>query len=99
MKEITGKQKTKSKFFPPKIKVYKTIKQNPQNIPKEFNKFYTSVRPKLVKKIPDTEKTFQDVLTSHNEKIQFEEINFDEFEEGFKSLKRNKATGFDDLSR
>ena len=30
--------------------------------------------------------------------MQFEELNFDEFEEAFKSLKRNKAAGFDDLS-
>ena len=30
--------------------------------------------------------------------MQFEELNFDEFEEAFKSLKRNKAVGFDNLS-
>ena len=49
-------------------------------------------------KIPATENSFQDFLTSHNEKMQFEELNFDEFEEVFKSLKRNKVAGFDDLS-
>ena len=43
-------------------------------------------------KIPDTEKSFQDFLTSHNEKMQFEELNFDEFEEAF------KTAGFHDLS-
>ena len=36
------------------------------------------------KKIPNTEKT------SH----EFEESNFYEFEEAFRSLKRNKAAGF-----
>ena len=30
--------------------------------------------------------------------MQFEELNFDEFKEAFKSLKRNKAAGFDELS-
>ena len=30
--------------------------------------------------------------------MQFEELNFDEFEEAVKSLKGNKAAGFDDLS-
>ena len=30
--------------------------------------------------------------------MHFEESNFDEFEEAFKSLKRNKAAGLDDLS-
>ena len=49
-------------------------------------------------KIPNTEKSFQDFLTSHNEKIQFEELNFDESEEAFKSLKQSKTTSFDDLS-
>ena len=30
--------------------------------------------------------------------MRFEELNFEKFEEVFKSLKRNKAAGFDDLS-
>ena len=37
-------------------------------------------------------------MASHNEKMQFEKLNFEEFEEVFKSLKRSKAAGFDDLS-
>ena len=86
MKEITGKQKTKSNL-PREIKVDKTIIQNPKEIAKEFNNFFTSVEPTLVGKILDTEKSFQDFLTFHNEKMQFEESNFDEFEEAFKSLK------------
>ena len=60
MKEITGKQKTKSNLLPREIKVDRTIIQNPQNIAKEFNKVFTSVGPTLVGKIPDTEKSFQD---------------------------------------
>ena len=31
--------------------------------------------------------------------MQFGERKFDEFEKAFKSLKQNKAAGFDDLSR
>ena len=31
-------------------------------------------------------------------KMQFEELNFEKFEEAFKSLKLNKAAGFDELS-
>ena len=73
-----------------------TIIQNPQEIAKECNKFFASVGKTLAGKIHDTEKSFQDFL-SHNEKIQFEELNFAEFEEAFKSLKRNKAAAFDDL--
>ena len=98
MKEITGKQKTKSNLLPREIKVDKTIILKPREIAKEFNKFFTSVGPSLVGKIPDTIKSFQDFLTSHNEKKQFKELNFDEFEKALKSLKRNKAASFDDLN-
>ena len=52
----------------------------------------------MAEKIPNTEKTFQDFLKSLNEIMQFEELKFDAFEEAFKSLNRNKAAGFDDLS-
>ena len=52
IKEITGKQKTKSNLLPQEIKVDKTIIQNPQGIAKELNKFFTSVGPKIVGKNP-----------------------------------------------
>ena len=52
MKEITGKQKTKFNLLPQEIQVDKTIIQNPQGIAKEFNRFFTSVGPKLAKKNP-----------------------------------------------
>ena len=69
IKEISGKQKTKSNLLPQEIKVDETIIQNLQDNAKKFNKFFTSVASKLVKKIPNTEKKFQDFLTSHNEKM------------------------------
>ena len=37
-------------------------------------------------------------MTSDNKKIHFEELKFNKFEKSFKSLKRNKAADFDDLS-
>ena len=37
-------------------------------------------------------------MISHNEKMQFHELNFEEFEEAFESLKRNKAATFDALT-
>ena len=52
MKEITGKQKTKSNLLPQEIKVNKTIIQKPQEIVEEFNKFFTSVGPTLAGKSP-----------------------------------------------
>ena len=98
MKKMTGKQKTKLNLLPQQIKVDKTIIKNPRDIAKEFNKFFTSAGLKLTKKSQTLKKKIQHFLTSHNEKMQFKELNFDEFEEAFKSLKQNKAAGFDDLS-
>ena len=89
-------KKLNQNFSTKKLKLI-TIIQNTQEIAKECNNFFASVGQTLVGKIHDTEKSFQDFLTAHNEKIQFEELNFDEFEEAFKSLKRNKAAAFDDL--
>ena len=66
MKEITGKQKRKWNLLP-------------QEIIKEFNKFFTSVESKFTQKNPQHWKKIQEFLTSHNEKMQFEELNFDEF--------------------
>ena len=56
MKEITRIQKTKSNLLPQEIIVDKSIIQNPQDIAEEFNKYFTSVGPKLARKIPNTEK-------------------------------------------
>ena len=50
------------------------------------------------KTIPKIAKKLQDFLTSHNEKMQFEELNVNEFEEAYERLKQNKAEGFDDLN-
>ena len=60
MKEITGKQKIKLNLLPWEIKADETIIQNPQEIAKKINKFFTSVVPTLAGKIPNTKKSFQD---------------------------------------
>ena len=97
MKEITGKQKTKSNLLPQEIKVDKTIIENPQHIAKEFNKIFYFCWANIGEESPEHWKTFLDFLTFHYEKMHFTELNFDEFEEVFKSLKRNKVAGFDDF--
>ena len=72
--------------------------QNPKGVAQEFNNYFTSFGANLSKKIPNTEKLFQDFLTSYNKKIHFVELESDAFEKALKSLKKSKATGFDDLS-
>ena len=50
MKEITGKQKTKSSISPtPPPPLLQEIQVDKTIIAKEFNKFFTSVGPKLSK--------------------------------------------------
>ena len=56
MKEITGEQKAKSKLLRRETKVDKNVIQNPQEIAKESNTFFTSVEPASAEKIPDTKK-------------------------------------------
>ena len=56
MKEITGKQKTKSKLLHRKTEVDKTITQNLQDIAKELYKFFISIGSKLAKKSPQHRK-------------------------------------------
>ena len=53
--------------------LYQTLKI----LPKKFDKCFASARPKCAKNVSDTELTFQDFLTSHNEQMQFEELNFE----------------------
>ena len=55
MKNITGKQKTKSSLIPYEIAVNKTIIQNQQDITKTINNSFTSVGQKWVKKIPNVQ--------------------------------------------
>ena len=43
--------------------------------------------PKFAENISNTEKTFKHFVISHNEKMQFEELNFEEFGKAFKILK------------
>ena len=98
MKKITGKHKTKSIFSPKKTNLIKPLYKIDKTLLKNLKNFFIFVVPKFAENISNTEKTFEHFVISHNEKMQFEELNFEEFREAFKILKRNKAVGFDDLS-
>ena len=52
MKEITGKQKTKSSSLPKTMKTKQGITEKESKIAKEFNKYFTSVGTALASKIP-----------------------------------------------
>ena len=98
MKEITGKQKTKSSSLPKSIKTEQGITEKEIEIAKEFNKYFTSVGTALTSKIPIVTKGVSENLPQCNASIEHKELSFQEFEKAFKTLKRNKVIGCDDLN-
>ena len=98
MKEITGKQKTKSSSLPKTIKTKQGITEKESEIAKEFNKYFTSVGTALASKIPIVTKDVSEYLPQCNASMEDKELSFQEFEKAFKTLKRNKAIGCDGLN-
>ena len=98
MKEITGKQKKKSSSLPKAIKTKQGITEKEIEIAKEFNKYFTSVGTALASKIPVVTKDLSEYLPQCNASMEHKELSFQEFEKAFKTLKRNKAIGYDGLS-
>ena len=98
MKEINGKLKQKAINLPKILKIGSNTLSNKNDIAKEFNNFFTNVGPKLAEKIPLVQQSFEDYLSQSETSMDNDELSFEEFETAFKSLKRNKASGVDDLS-
>ena len=98
MKEITGKLKLNSNNLPKMLKTEGKTVYKENDIAEEFNNFFTSVGPKLAEKIPPAQKSFKDYLFQSETSMDNNELLFEEFETAFKSLRRNKASGVDDLS-
>ncbi|XP_065639635.1 uncharacterized protein LOC136072356 [Hydra vulgaris] len=87
LKEITGKQKTCSNFLPKMIKINNVYE--PNEIAKEFNKYYTDIGSRLADRIPSTSISFNDFLTTSNNLLSshdlFLDLSIEEFERAFKS--------------
>ena len=98
MKEITGKQKKNSSSLPKAIKTKQRITENENEIAKELNKYFTSVDIALARKIPVVAKDLSEYLPQCNASMEHKKLSFPEFEKAFKTLKRNKAIGYDGLS-
>ena len=97
MKEITGKQKKKSSSLPKAIKTKQGITEKEIEIAKEFNKYFTSVGTALASKVPVVTKDLSEYLPQCNASMEHKELSFQEFEKAFKTLKQNKAIGYDGL--
>ena len=78
MKEITSKQKTKTK---------QGITEKESEITKKFNKNLTSVGTALASKIPIVTKDVSEYLPQCNASMVPKELSFQEFVKSFKTLK------------
>ena len=98
MKEITGKQTKKSSSLPKATKTKQGITEKEIEIAKKFNKYFTSVGTALANKIPVVTKDISEYLPQCNALMEHKEFSFQEFEKALKTLRRNKAIGYDGLS-
>ena len=80
MKEITGKQKTKSSSLPKTIKTELGITEKESEITKGFNKYFTSVGTALASKIPIVSKDVREYLPQCNASMENQKLSFQEFQ-------------------
>ena len=73
MKEITGKQKTKSSSLPKTIKTKQEITEKVSKIVKEFNKYFTSV---ATFNFPKVTKDVSEYLPQCNASMEHKELFF-----------------------
>ena len=64
-------------------------------IANNFNEFFANVGPKLAEKIPDVNKKFESYIPVIDTSLLHTDLTEKEFETAFKSLKKDKAPGFD----
>ena len=76
----------------------KAIKTQHGITEKEFNKYFTGVGTALESRIPIVTKDLSEYLPQCNASREHKERSFQQFEKAFKTLKRNKAIGYDVLS-
>ena len=93
MNEITSKKKCNNIKLPKhllvdKIEIF---------LRKSLTNFFVNIGPNLANKIPQCDLTFKSYLPTVNKTLNETLLSEDEFEEAFKSLKRNKAPGNDGL--
>ena len=68
------------------------------HIANSFNKYFTEIGPNLAKSITPSTIPYTSYLTKINTNIEEYDLNEEELQIAFNSLKHNKASGFDDIS-
>ena len=98
MKEIIGKNKTKINSLPTTIKINENNVSDSCKIAAELNKFFVNVGPTLAQNIPEVDGNFKDYIEEPNSLFVNYPLSFDKFEKAVKSLRRNKAAGYDNIN-
>ncbi|XP_065640435.1 uncharacterized protein LOC136073028 [Hydra vulgaris] len=99
MKEITSKHKTNTNTMPNAIKFENKLITDSNEIAAEFINFFSSIGQNLSNKIPYVDNnSVGEFISSPNSTINFSNLTYNEFEIAFKSLKRNKEIGPDDIN-
>ena len=97
MKEIIGKKKCNNETLPKHLIVDKIEIHDAKSIAEKFNEFFVNIGPNLARKIPQCNLTFKSYFPTVNTILKETVLRKYEFEEAFKTLKRNKALGHDGL--
>ena len=71
---------------------------DPAIIADSFNTYFTNIGSNLAAKIPHSEKHFTEYLNQSEVVMTEKELTSEEFESAFKTLKTNKANGYDDIN-
>ena len=96
-KKIIGKKKCNNETLPKHLILDNIEICDAKFIAEKFNEFFVNIGPNLANKIPQCDLNFKSYLPTVNTTLKETVLSEDEFEEIFKSLKRNKAPVHDGL--
>ncbi|XP_057290307.1 uncharacterized protein LOC130612998 [Hydractinia symbiolongicarpus] len=97
IKEIIGKKQQRNKCFPDKLFVNGELLCCDREIGAAFNDFFVNVGPQLSAKIK-TKVDYKNYLPNCNFQMGNSILSTEELQHAFKSLKRNKSPGHDDIN-
>ena len=97
MKETIGKKKCNNEIWPKNLIVDKIEINDTKSIAEKFDEFFVNIGPNFANKIPQCDLTFESYPPTVNTMLNETVLRKDEFEEAFKSHKRNKTPGHNGL--
>ena len=98
MKQIIGKKKCNNGTLLKHLIVDKIEMHDAKSNAEKIHEFFVNIGPNLANKILQCDLTFKSYLRTINTTLKDTVLSENEFEEAFKSLKRNKTPGHDGLN-